>query len=281
MKLSLRAIAIALASILAACSSGGTLPVSTHGTWTTAPMTFRVIVPAPSASPAAAARKPMYVSAATHSVAFALTSWNGAAQSPAPTTVVSLVPGTNCSGSPLVCTVTSSEPIGSDSFTVSTFSTANGSGTPLSINSVNYSIASGSNAISVTLNGVVNSLAFSPASVSCPDAATACTTSAALEALDASGDVIIGSGSYVDASNNTDTISYSCQTGLTAETSTGGTATTPFSSPATNNLAQVVYTANATTAGSSLTCTASDTLGHTATYTDSIAATGSVNWTIQ
>ena len=279
MKLSYRAIAIALASILAACSNGGTLPASQHGVWQTAPMTFRVVVPA--AQSQSQRRKPAYVSAATQSVAFALTSWNGTAQSPAPTTVVSLVPGTNCTGSPLVCTVTSSEPIGSDSFTVSTFANTTGTGTPLSTNSVNYSVASGSNSISVTLNGVVNSLAFSPASVSCPSASTACTTSAALEALDASGDVIVGSGSYVDASNNTDTISYTCQTGLTAENSTGGTATTPFSSPTYNNMTQVVYAANGTTAGSSLTCSASDTLGHTATYTDSIAAAGTVNWTIQ
>ncbi|MHB8571282.1 MAG: hypothetical protein ACYC97_13945 [Metallibacterium sp.] len=255
-----------------------------------APMTFRVVVPA-SISAQSVARQgvtPQYISASTNSVMFVLTSYNGASQSPPPTTTVALT-GSNCTGTPKVCTVSSSEPVGNDSFTVATYYTTTptwGTDVPLSENSVNYTVASGANSISVTLNGVVNSLAFSPMSANCPSATSSCTVAAAINAFDRQGDTIIGPGVYDTLTGAADTIALSCATGLALQTATGGNAFSgsgQTTAPSNNDLAQVVYDGTGGTSGGSLTCTASDAQSPalSATFTVNLAAVGSVSWTLQ
>lgn len=110
-------LAAAAAFSLAACSGNSGVFPTGRAPVTTAPMSFRVVIPVGQRQ--SNARRQAYVSEATQSVAFTLTQWNGAPQSPVPTIVA--LTGGNCSGSPLVCTVTTQEPVGADVFTVATY----------------------------------------------------------------------------------------------------------------------------------------------------------------
>ncbi len=250
---------IAILALVAGCSSGSAIPVTPRQM---ASMTFRIVMPSQASIQSANRRSPQYISVATQSVIFALTSWNGTAQSPAITTTVALTPSGNCTGTPLVCTVASTAPVGSDTFAVETFNSASptyGTTVPLSWNTINQSVVAGSNTISVTLNGVVATVAFSPTSASCV-ATSACTTSVVLNSEDMAGDIIIGPGSYAydgTGGASLNTIALSCKSGLTPETSAGGTASASMAVPADNNLAKIVYDGTSGTAGGSLTCSAS------------------------
>lgn len=278
---------VAIAALaLAACSHAGITPSVPH--WRTAPMTFRVVVPSTSPAPAKQARRPQYISPATQSVSFTLTSYDSQAVTVAP--VVVALTGSNCSGSPKVCEATSSEPVGSDAFTVSTFASTDGSVRPLSTaTDVNASItAAGPNNVGVTLGGVVSQLAFSPAAASTVNG-TASAGAVALNVEDASGDIIVGPGSYTQANGSPDTVALSCQPHLTLETTGGATANTTIDTPqngvgGSNDLTQIAYdgTAIGGSSGGTLTCTASDAGGALpATFSLTLSATGSVTWTVQ
>ncbi len=286
MKRILSILLLALVATLAACASNThALPPGQFAQSATATVTFAVRVPSSSATSANRIR-PQYVSAATQSVAFTLVSFDGGTASNT-TTVVPLT-GTNCTGSGTskVCTVSSTAPVGTDVYSVATYSSTTGSGTPLSIDpTLNVNIVSGANAVSVTLNGVVASLAFSPLSANALDG-TASSGSASINALDAFGDTIIGPGLYAMANGSADSIAVTCQTGLSAKNSGGGAATLPETGPsAAGNVASIAYdgTAVGATSGGALTCTATDStlpVALTATFTLNLSAAGSVTWTI-
>ena len=281
MKQHIRSAVAAIAmTALAACGASSTPRVGTFSPAQSASIVFRVRIPSP--APASNARGPQYVSAATQSVAFTLTSYDGTTENQ--TTVVSLVPGTNCtgSGSSTVCTASSTAPVGSDVYSIATYQAANGSGTPLSLNdSVPVTIVTGSNALSTTLDGVVSGLAFAPSSANAVNG-TPSSGAVSIEAMDASGDIIIGPGSYVLPSGASDSISIICQTHLTPLNNLNAPATAITSPAQSAGFASVSYDGtqiNGTTGGP-LTCSATDSGTDTATFTLNLSATGSTTWTI-
>jgi hypothetical protein len=269
MKLSIiRALSLSLIAALTACS-GGThpLPVAPR----TAPLTLAVVVPA--TSPQSNAIRPMFIAPSTASVSFAQYSPSG------PTTVVALT-GANCttSGGTKTCTATTYAPIGSDGFYVRTFASADGSGAALSAATIVVNVVVGTNNVTVTLNGVLNSVAFSPSSVSCTNT-VACSGAAAFQALDAAGDIIIGPGAYAyDDKGDVVTYSIACPAALKLEDSSG-TVVTSFNSPSTNTISKAAYDGSNQTG--SLSCTATPDHGAlSATFTLNFSGSG-INWTIQ
>lgn len=279
--------AVAVSSTLAACgggAGGGTaIPKQSNPFLEapTAPMMFSVRIPA-NAATSSNARRPSYVSSNTNSVSFTITSWNGNAETASP--VIVSLSGANCtgSGSSKVCTVTSSAPIGSDVWKVATYASGNGTGTALSENSASGTItAAGPNNLSVTLNPVVASLAFSPVNASCLDG-TPCNGSVIIQALDASGAVIIGPGSYLTPALAPDTISESCGSPhLTLTRADGQGPNNTFSDPTQNNVAKAYYDGTSLGAsGGTLTCSVSDSGGASATFTLTTSSTGSASWTL-
>ncbi|HET9394187.1 MAG TPA: hypothetical protein VFO29_11795 [Candidatus Rubrimentiphilum sp.] len=266
-------------AMLAACGGGGSHslpPAAQFGT-----MQFRIVVP--SAQPKPQSIRPMYISAATNSVSFQLVSVNGNSRSDAP--IVVALNGSNCSGTPTVCTATSSAPAGQDMFVIRTFASTDGTGSALSINGASATVSSGQTTnVSTTLNPIVASLAWSPNAANCQDPTTTCTGSAAFQILDAAGDIIISPGGYVDSSGNQDTITLSCQSGLNfAFGSSNVDGPLTFRTTTDHGtITGIHYKGSGGTAGGSLTCTASDTIGSAAaTYTLSFDANGNISWTLQ
>ncbi|HTU70022.1 MAG TPA: hypothetical protein VMF11_06840 [Candidatus Baltobacteraceae bacterium] len=277
------ALAIVFAALLAACNGGGTgsstLPNANPPTGGNLPAhasgsaTFSIVIPAASTMKRV---RPNYVSPNTQSLAITLTQAGGSpVPSPAPQ-VVALAQGSpNCSTSDGVttCTVTSTYPAGSDVWTLALYASTNGTGTPLSINTVAANVTTGNNTVDLTMNPVVASLAFTPASAACPYNA-ACTNGVVLNALDASGATIIGPGNYVNASQGAVTVSISpAPSGLTLENSSGGAAVTSGTAPGQVTLANIGYDGSSTSSGGTLTVNASDTDGDSASWTLSLAAT--------
>jgi len=283
MKRILSILSLVAAFALSACASNThTLPPGQFAQ--SATVTFAVRVPSSSAT-AANRIRPQYVSPNTQSVAFTLVSFDG---TPSNTTTVVALTGGNCTGSGTskVCTISSTAPVGADVYSVATYTATNGTGTPLSIDpALNVNIVSGTNTVSVTLNGVVASLAFSPASANALDG-TASAGSASINALDAYGDTIIGPGLYALANGSADPIAVTCQTGLSLQNSGGGAATLPETGPgAAGNVAIIQYSGTSVggTSGGTLTCTATDSTTPTpltSTFTLNLSSTGSVTWTI-
>jgi hypothetical protein len=261
---------VAIASVLSACGGGAhALPAAQYGT-----MVFRVVLPAK--TPQSVGIRPMFISPNSQSVSFKLTSVNGAPQNGSPTVVA--LSGSNCttSGGTQTCTASTTEPVGNDSFVITTYASTDGSGPGLSINGANVTVAAGTQNVSVTLNGIVNSLAFSPTGATCPDATQSCTAAMALNALDASGAIIVGPGGYVFPTTGAqDTITLSCDTGLTPN------GNTSMTQPSQNTNSQVTYGGSGAAQGGSLSCRASDSIGNTATYTVNFSVTtGTVSWTL-
>jgi hypothetical protein len=253
---------------------------------TYAPMKFSVVVPL-RAGTSTGSKRPAYVSPSTQSVSFTLTDFNGNPRSSTP--VVVDLSGGNCTGSPVVCTATSSEPVGVDTFTVSLYDTTDGTGTPLSTNSsvVASVTQAGPNNLSVTLNGVVASIMFFPETYDAVNG-TASAGAVGVYALDADSNIIIGPGDYVKADGSPDPITLACGPHLTPQTAGGAAANATITGPGSdsaspNNLGQVAYdgTAIGGTAGGTLTCTASDVAGSTDTFSLVTSATGSVTWILQ
>jgi len=191
--------AIVAAGLLAGfgCSGGGQVapsaPQPQQPQPRSAPATFTLKVPV-AATTGATAKRPAYVSAGTQSITFA---GPGIA-----TQTLSLSPiATKCppSGGFYACSLTFAAPVGNSTLTVQTFASTDGSGTPLSRNTIAISIVQDqTNNVPVTLNGVVSTLVLtlSPSSVT---AGTAQAVTASLGGKDAAGDSIVGPGSFVDA----------------------------------------------------------------------------------
>jgi hypothetical protein len=219
--------------------------------------------------------RPNYVSPNTQSLAITLTQAAGSpVPSPTPVVIALTAGASNCSSSAsgTTCAVTSTYPTGADVWTLALYGSTDGSGTPLSIDSVAATATAGSNTVDLTMNPVVASLTFSPVAASCPYNAP-CNNAVVLNALDASGAVIIGPGSYVNASQSAVTISVSpAPSGLTLENSDAGAAVTTATAPGKLTLASVAYDGSASSSGT-LSVSASDTDGDTAVWTLSLAAT--------
>jgi hypothetical protein len=176
------ALAGVLATSLAACSGGGgshnaALPVTgatqspTSNDILTTNVTFTIRIPGPSTS--AAKRRPAYISQATQSFKFAisaasaLTSGQITAYNARPwaTVGVGTLPNATCpaNGSDYVCTLTVPLPPGTDTLTMSTYASNNGTGIALSeqiqtftvvVGGLNsFSVTFDANAATMTVNG--------------------------------------------------------------------------------------------------------------------------------
>ena len=260
---------LALAAFATGCGGGG-----------------QPVIPSQQAAPAGSMIFSFAPPVGTESVIVALTAHNGVALTP-PVLAVALLTSFSCAGAgvggtPIVCTVANTtpvnEPVGTDTITVATYSQltpAYGRDIPLSIRSASYSVASGYNpAVAITLTGVVDSLAFAPASGPAVIGA-ASANAVTLQVLDALGNIIVGPG-YDTLAGAADTITLSCAPGLTAGFALGGPATASITAPWQNGLAQIAYSGATGTAGGSLTCTATDTQAKSATYTVNLLPAGTV-----
>jgi hypothetical protein len=193
----LASIAIAVAGCSGGVSGGSSSlptsqpPVVSGGTGTAL---FTIRVPASGT----ANKRPNYVSAATNSASFQ-------AGSGTPTVVALTLGSSSCplSGGYYNCTAQGNLPAGTnESVTIKTFASTNGSGTPLSLNTVSETIvADQNNPITVTLNGVVNSFTMTY-STSLLQIGSSSSVTATFTPKDAAGDAIVGPGSLVDANGN-------------------------------------------------------------------------------
>jgi outer membrane protein assembly factor BamB len=185
------------AAAIASCSGGG----ATHAV----PVAQRSALPGqaqglftihvPKAGTASKPGKPAYVSAATQSVTLQV--------SPNPVVVVPLaLGGSTCplNESYYSCSVTFNAPLGAGTMTVKTYASTDGTGPVLSMNSIPVDFLAGQmNTVNVALNGIAATLTLS-LTPSFVVSGTASTVQAAWGAKDASGDVIIGPGTIVNAS---------------------------------------------------------------------------------
>jgi hypothetical protein len=151
--------------------------------------------------------------------------------------------GANCTtnAGSQTCSAHLSAPLGQDQWTVDTYASTDGTGTPLSLGVLPFTILAGvGNTASLTLNPVVNSLAFVPLSASC-NAAAACTNSLILNAYDATGSTIIGATPFVNAAGSTITVTVSPNASLSPLTSGSTAARTSFNNASANTITQVSY----------------------------------------
>ena len=197
-------LSIALGFLLAGCAAGEPATPQATSQVRTSPVDARVIVKFPKRPPAVR-RGSRYVSTATSSVQFALTSVDGGSVPSGYTSSVTISLGTGCTDSSGTYTCSSAwkVPAASDGFTVTAYSGAGATGSELSRNTLVKAVSTGSSTIAVTLDGIPASVTVVPASGS----SVTGTLSAGLVAqkcgspqnvdvygVDAGGDDIIGSG---------------------------------------------------------------------------------------
>ncbi|HEY4442609.1 MAG TPA: hypothetical protein VGN14_19300, partial [Candidatus Elarobacter sp.] len=188
------AAAFILTAGLAACGGGGSssAPVPTAqstgapqaGQRENATFTFTI----PPKSPSAKTRTPRYISPSTASIQIAV-SGPGSATGTAELDVTA----TSCPNS--VCSMTVSAPVGSDTFTITTYDAAGGSGGSGHVLSTATQAATvvlhAANAFNFTLGGVTASVKVTLANPNLPTAAAGSTT-ATIQVLDAAGNQIVG-----------------------------------------------------------------------------------------
>lgn len=186
------------ALMLAACGghSSSVIPgTSTGGKGAMA--NFVITIPPKSVSSNSA--KPHYISPNTQSATISVAGQTVTAN----LTATSAGCSTPAGGS-LTCTVAVPAPAGSDTFTVTLFDAANGTGNQLSTGTVTATINAGAtNNVPVTLNGVVASVAISLGNTA-PYVGSAVSIPVTITAKDASGATIIGPGNYSPAIALTD-----------------------------------------------------------------------------
>jgi hypothetical protein len=206
---SARGLAVLAALAVSACSGGGgrALPPlgaspiagsAASGPPGSAQATLHLTIPAATAT-AASKRRAQYVSAATQSITIA--------QTGGPTSTVSLAATspncTSASSGSRTCTLSFGVTPGANQlFAVKAFASTDGSGTPLAVQNLAATIVAGTaNTIDITLDGVVASLSVflqNPTLTS----GQAGTTNVVVNALDASGYVIVAPGTFSDANGN-------------------------------------------------------------------------------
>ena len=184
--------------LLAGCGGGGgatapqvhTSPAAAAQNQSVA-VTFSIAVPTKAG--AALRRVPAYVSASTQSASLSVTHGGTTGT---PVTV-------NCAST---CTGTLTSPVGSDTFAVNLYSSTNGGGSLLSTGTLTQTIvANTANAVNVTFNGVVATLAVSLGASGA--AGTSATIPLSVSAVDAAGNTIVGPGVYVNSDGTPLTIS--------------------------------------------------------------------------
>jgi hypothetical protein len=182
-----------------------------------------------------------------------------------------------------VCTVTTTAPTGNVYFQVDAYASIDGSGSPLSAAFFPQTIVSGSQNVSVTLNGIPASVAFVPSSAACSNG-VACTAATAIAVYDAAGSVIVGPGSFISPSGGSESFSWSCQgaSALGLGTSTSTNQIGNFGAPAANTVSEAAYDGTIQAGGSAtgLNCTVTDGGSLSSTFTMSLE-TGSVTWGVQ
>lgn len=185
-------------------------------------------------------RSPQYISINTGSIAVT-----------APGIARQVIPLSGSSGGCGTYSATFNAPIGNPSITISTYQSADGSGTALSqaTQAINVTSA-GPNNLSVTLDGVVAALnlAVTPNGLT---NGTAASLTATWTALDASGATIIGPGALVNADGSalaTPTLASNATAGITVGTYTassyGGSWAVSYSGASTST--PVTFTLSAT-----------------------------------
>jgi len=215
-------------ALLALCGlwscSGGTgmqaatapAPIGTSPALTPASARFTITLPA-SSTTSADARKPAFVSSSTQSIIITLLNVNGTAYTGSPASIASNLTPSNpaCSGSPLTCTIVAPAASGSDLFSIVTYDAQQSSTSPvtpagnvLSRASLSVSVTAGqANAVTtaLALNGVVDHV---DVDLSAPSVAisTPASLGVTVNARDKQNNIIVGSGSYSDASGNPLTI---------------------------------------------------------------------------
>ncbi|HET9392767.1 MAG TPA: hypothetical protein VFO29_04465 [Candidatus Rubrimentiphilum sp.] len=172
MKISARVAAL-FAAVLALAACGGhassTIPSTTEGQLVS--VAFTIIIPP--------AITPQYISPSTQSATISVNSGTPAVA--------------NCSGGS--CTTTVLAPVGSDTFAVSLYDAANGTGNVLSQGSATQTIVSGTaNSVSVTLNGVPKNVTITSSGNAFTSVTLGSSSTIALTvtAKDAGGNTIIG-----------------------------------------------------------------------------------------
>jgi hypothetical protein len=156
---------------LQACGGHGSSPIPSSPNGQLVPVSFTIVIPP--------AITPQYISPSTLSATISVNSGTPAVA--------------NCTGGS--CTTTVLAPIGSDTFAVSLYDAANGTGNVLSQGSATQTIVSGvANSVSVTFNGVPKTVTITTSgsaftSVPVPSATTIPLT---VTAKDAGGNTIIG-----------------------------------------------------------------------------------------
>jgi hypothetical protein len=191
--------------LLCACGGGGgggASPGSVAPPPAVPSTVLRIVVPTP-ATAAANQRTPAFVSPGAQSIAVAIypVSLNGTiATTPSSTTNVDLVPGAQCSGTPLACSIPVVAPIGTVTFSVTLYAQTGETGSVLStfLPSTQHEftiVQNATNVLGISLNGVPAALSVStvPATLT---AGTASTATLTVVARDASNNIIVGADPY-------------------------------------------------------------------------------------
>ena len=258
-----RATAVAVAAlILAGCGGGGAGGTSVtpgqHITPQTGMVSFTFSFGGNGA--ANAKRNPEYISRATTGIGIRERA-NGSGAFPG-TMVAPLPVAMDVSGSSSACTIGSNgartctvavpAPVGNDDFEITAWDQAPVSGSFATAKELSTStilaqpiIGNANNALTFTLNGIVDSIFLSIAPNSLV-AGTSATSTVSVIAKDADGNIIIAPGTYIDANGNPLTITLSDVTACVEPTicATPGTialGTTAFTGPAVTS-STVTYT---------------------------------------
>lgn len=238
--------ALALVALMAGCSGGGTqhsvIPANPAARGS-ASVGLRVVIPKKSAS--SAQRTVKHLPSSTKSMAVTV---NGGTPQ-----VVGLQPtDPGCSTDPMtgntVCNATILAPIGSDTFDLTAYDAAGGTGNVLSHANVTKTVVAGTNNFPIALGGVVASVTLSAASTVYEGAATT-TATANVVAADADGNVIM------DAYDHTVTVTGSGTFAGTSGTvaKSGDTIALVYDGTDPANVGTTTFTAAAGTTAVALT----------------------------
>lgn len=222
---------VALALLAAGCSGGGTGSVpaalsnapanGTASTAGTANAQVQITIPAPPST--ASARRAQFVSPATQSLSFAL-----AGGTPIVVALTAGSPGCTTTANVTTCTANVPLPIGANQqFLVSTFASADGTGTALSVTKVTATIISGqANPITLTLGGIPKTVVLSAQATAIPTVA-ATSIPVTVTVKDASGNTIVGDTPFSDANGNAVSIALANSDTSGATTISPATLTAP------------------------------------------------------
>lgn len=240
---------------LGACGGGGTNPSTitqpTTPTAHTLPVRVSVFVPKAKSGSLSASRtrassnsvKPQYLPTSVNSITFEQTVSAGSSVT-GPPTILLTFGGANCTpaGGGQICTTFLQGALGQDAWSINSFTSGDGSGLALSTNTATLTVLTGvANVLIATLNPILHSLAFAPTGGSA-NATTLTTIPVVLQALDATGAVIIGPGIFVNSANVPTPISLTSSSPAVAlQTAGGADATTTSTAASSNDLGQIVY----------------------------------------